>query len=177
MWDITVEYNLVQLLVECSLNWNLIREVVATRYRVPILWPPSRGFISGLYCNYVYWYPCTKHYSSTQVPCTITKEGSPSWPGSSSVYIPPFVQKNVFWNIYLRCFLRHLLFHVTCIILSELLLTINKVCFVFLSHLSFKGIVSRDFGGLQMILMNRTWVPDVPLEVYSFLNFRFHIVI
>ena len=29
-----------------------------------------------------------------------------------------------------------------------------------------KGIVSRDFGGLQMILVNRG-VPDVPLEVYS----------
>ena len=40
-----------------------------------------------------------------------------------------------------------------------------------------KGIVSRDFGGLQMILMDRIVVPDVPLEVYSFLNFRFHIVI
>ena len=39
------------------------------------------------------------------------------------------------------------------------------------------GIVSRDFEGLQMILMNRLYVPDVPLEVYSFLNFRFHIVI
>ena len=32
----------------------------------------------------------------------------------------------------------------------------------------FKGIVSRDFDGLQMILVNRTGVPDVPLEVYSF---------
>ena len=41
----------------------------------------------------------------------------------------------------------------------------------------FKGIVSRDFGGLQMILINRIGVPDVPLEVYSFLNFCFHIVI
>ena len=40
-----------------------------------------------------------------------------------------------------------------------------------------KGIVSRDFGGLQMILMDRIGVPDVPLEAYSFLNFRFHIVI
>ena len=29
-----------------------------------------------------------------------------------------------------------------------------------------KGIVSRDFGGLQMILMDRIGVPDVPLEVY-----------
>ena len=41
----------------------------------------------------------------------------------------------------------------------------------------FKGIVSQDFGGLQMILLNRIGVPDVPLEVYSFLNFRFHIFI
>ena len=40
----------------------------------------------------------------------------------------------------------------------------------------FKGIVSRDFRCLQMILMNRTWVPDVPLEVYSFLNLHLHIV-
>ena len=29
-----------------------------------------------------------------------------------------------------------------------------------------KGIVSRDFGGLQMILMERIYVPNVPLEVY-----------
>ena len=43
-------------------------------------------------------------------------------------------------------------------------------------NLQVKGIVSPDFDWLQMILMNRTWVPDVPLEVYSFLNFRFHIV-
>ena len=40
----------------------------------------------------------------------------------------------------------------------------------------FKGIVSRDFEWLQMILMNRSWVPDVPLVVYYCLNFRFHIV-
>ena len=40
-----------------------------------------------------------------------------------------------------------------------------------------KGIVSQDFGGLQMILMDRIGVPDVQLEVYSFLNFCFHIVI
>ena len=41
---------------------------------------------------------------------------------------------------------------------------------------SLKGIVSRDFGGLQVISMDRIVVPDVPLEVYSFLNFRFQIV-
>ena len=40
---------------------------------------------------------------------------------------------------------------------------------------SLKGIVSRDFEGLQMILMDRIGVPDVPLEVYSFLNFHLHI--
>ena len=44
------------------------------------------------------------------------------------------------------------------------------------SDQSLKGIVSRDFGGLQMIWMDRIVVPDVPLEVYSFLNVRFHIV-
>ena len=39
-----------------------------------------------------------------------------------------------------------------------------------------KGIVSRDFGALQIILMDRICVPDVPLEVYSFLNLHLHIV-
>ena len=39
----------------------------------------------------------------------------------------------------------------------------------------FKGIVSRDFEGLQMILMDRIGIPDVPLEVYSFLNLHLHI--
>ena len=32
----------------------------------------------------------------------------------------------------------------------------------------FHGIVSWDFGGLKMILMDSIGVPDVPLEVYSF---------
>ena len=41
---------------------------------------------------------------------------------------------------------------------------------------NFKGIVSRDFEWLQMILMNRLCVPDVPLKVYSFLNLHLHIV-
>ena len=40
----------------------------------------------------------------------------------------------------------------------------------------FKGIVSRDFGGLHIILMDRIGVPDVPLEVYYFLNLHLHIV-
>ena len=40
---------------------------------------------------------------------------------------------------------------------------------------AFKGIVSRDFEGLEMILMDRICVPDVPLEVYSFLNLHLHI--
>ena len=39
-----------------------------------------------------------------------------------------------------------------------------------------KGIVSRDFGGMQMILVNRIGVPVVPLEVYSFLNVHLNIV-
>ena len=38
---------------------------------------------------------------------------------------------------------------------------------------NFKGIVSQDFEWLQMILMNRLCVPDVLLEVYSFLNHYF----
>ena len=32
-----------------------------------------------------------------------------------------------------------------------------------LSQQSFKGIVSRDFGGLQIILIDRICIPDVPL--------------
>ena len=35
----------------------------------------------------------------------------------------------------------------------------------------FKWIVSQDFGGLQMILMDSIEVPDVPLEVYFFYYF------
>ena len=38
----------------------------------------------------------------------------------------------------------------------------------------FKRIVSRDFEWLQIILMNRSCVPDVPLKDYSFLNIHFH---
>ena len=41
----------------------------------------------------------------------------------------------------------------------------------------FKGIVSQEFEGLQMILIIRLCVPHVPLEVYSFLHFRFHMVL
>ena len=37
-----------------------------------------------------------------------------------------------------------------------------------------KGIVSRDFEGLQIILMDRTWVPHVPIVDCYFLNFCFH---
>ena len=42
---------------------------------------------------------------------------------------------------------------------------------------SFFFKVSRDFGEMQIILIDRIGVPDVLLKVYSFLNFRFHIVI
>ena len=46
-----------------------------------------------------------------------------------------------------------------------------QVSQIILKHF-FKGIVSQDFGWLHMILMNRTWLPDVPLEVnYLFLSF------
>ena len=51
------------------------------------------------------------------------------------------------------------------------------ICLCGGEFLLIKGIVSRDFEWLQTILMNRLCVPDVPLEVYSFLNFCFHIVI
>ena len=37
----------------------------------------------------------------------------------------------------------------------------------------YKEIVSRDFEGIQMIIMNKTSVPDVPLEVYYFFFFVF----
>ena len=40
----------------------------------------------------------------------------------------------------------------------------------------FKGIVSRDFEWLQMIIVDRLCVPDVPLKVYSFLYLHLHIV-
>ena len=40
-----------------------------------------------------------------------------------------------------------------------------------------KRIVSQDFEGLQMLFMNRTWVTDVLLDVFSFLNSCFHIVL
>ena len=33
---------------------------------------------------------------------------------------------------------------------------------------TFEGIVSRDFWGLQMIFMDRTWVPAILLKVYYF---------
>ena len=39
-----------------------------------------------------------------------------------------------------------------------------------------KGIVSRDFEWLQMILIYRLCVPDDPLDVYSFLNLHLLIV-
>ena len=41
------------------------------------------------------------------------------------------------------------------------------VCF-YLILLDFKGIVSRDFRCLQMILKDRAWVPGIPLDVIFF---------
>ena len=40
-----------------------------------------------------------------------------------------------------------------------------------------KGIGSQDFRWLQMILVDRIGLPDVPLKVDFVLNFHFHIVI
>ena len=56
---------------------------------------------------------------------------------------------------------------------------INFIFFTREKNSLIKGIVSRDLEGLQMILMNihYTWVPDVPLVICYFLNFRFHMVL
>ena len=40
-----------------------------------------------------------------------------------------------------------------------------------------KGTVSRIFLWLQMILVDRIGVPDVPLKVDFFRNLHFHIVL
>ena len=53
--------------------------------------------------------------------------------------------------------------------ISLILGNIVQLCLV-------KGIVSRDFEWLQMILVKRLCVPDVPLKVYSFLYLHLHIV-
>ena len=45
-----------------------------------------------------------------------------------------------------------------------------------LHRTTLKGIASRDFRGLQMILIDRIGVPDVPLKDYIFSNSCFHIV-
>ena len=47
-------------------------------------------------------------------------------------------------------------------------------CLYLLYSLRFEGIVSGDFGGLEMILMDRLCDPGVPLDVYSFLNLHLH---
>ena len=38
-----------------------------------------------------------------------------------------------------------------------------------------KGRVSRDFEQLQIVVMDRSCVPDVLRKVYSFLNLHLHI--
>ena len=56
---------------------------------------------------------------------------------------------------------------------------INRLPLVNSEHIivaGLKGIVSRDFEWLQMTLINRLCVPDVPLEVNFFLNLHLHIV-
>ena len=54
--------------------------------------------------------------------------------------------------------------------------TVNKLflVLVFKKVFEFKEIVTRDFGGLQMILMIRAWVPDVPLKVCFYFILLFH---
>ena len=49
-------------------------------------------------------------------------------------------------------------------------------CNVLMQTQFIKGIVSPDFGGLQMILMDRIGVPDVPLKDFIFSNSCFLIV-
>ena len=49
--------------------------------------------------------------------------------------------------------------------------------FLFNTVVAFKGIVSGDFEWLQTVLMKRLCVPDVPLEVYSFLSLLLHLVL
>ena len=44
---------------------------------------------------------------------------------------------------------------------------------IWISVEGFKGIVSQDFELFQIILMNRIWVPDVPLEVKFFSSFSY----
>ena len=50
-----------------------------------------------------------------------------------------------------------------------------NVVFVKIASVILKGIVSRDFQWLQMILVDVAWVPDVPLKVYYFFNLCFHV--
>ena len=50
-----------------------------------------------------------------------------------------------------------------------------NVVFVKIANVILKGIVSRDFQWLQMILVDVAWVPDVPLKVYYFFNLCFHV--
>ena len=42
-------------------------------------------------------------------------------------------------------------------------------------HRKLKGIVSRDIEGLQMILMNRAWVPCVPQDFFIFFSYNIKI--
>ena len=46
--------------------------------------------------------------------------------------------------------------------------TVEALDLQYMKFANIKGIVSRDFGGQQMILMNSLCVPDVPLEVNCF---------
>ena len=57
---------------------------------------------------------------------------------------------------------------------AEPSLYVNLIASKGVNFFVFKGIVSRDFEWLQMILMNTLCVPDVPLEVLSFLNLHLH---
>ena len=67
-----------------------------------------------------------------------------------------FVRNTIFSVLYTVQSLDHILY-------SALLYSI---------HYSLKGVVSRDFSWLQMILMYRSGVADIPLDVYLFVTFE-----
>ena len=96
-----------------------------------------------------------------------TNKNSLLLPIMSGVHCWPSSKYNLFKNLALKRKKNPIVLTIQCI---EAGATQNRAYWL-------KGIVTRDFGGLQMILMDRIGVPDVPLEAYSFLNFCFHIVI
>ena len=69
-------------------------------------------------------------------------------------------------NLAGKCLLRYLCTIVRMRHQPQLKLAMEQK-FIFFPYI----FSSRDFEWLQIILMNRSCVPDVPLKVYSFFNF------